>query len=160
MPQFINTIDLLGDDNAFASIVSGTLEEYNDDVLASIRSYAFYNDGTLKSVNLPKLITLSSYALYNCKSLTSVDLSSATSIGGSAFYNSSNFNLLVLRSPVLCTLSATSAFNGTPFAAGKAGGTIYVPQALIESYQTATNWSTLYAAGTCNFVAIEGSEYE
>jgi hypothetical protein len=48
----------------------------------------------------------------------------------------------------------------TPFASGGTGGTVYVPQALITEYQNATNWSTLYAGGTCNFVAIEGSEYE
>jgi hypothetical protein len=37
--------------------------------------------------------------------------------------------------------------------------TIYVPQALISSYQTATNWSTLYNAGV-TFAPIEGSIYE
>lgn len=37
--------------------------------------------------------------------------------------------------------------------------TIYVPQALISSYQTATNWSNLYAAGV-TFAPIEGSIYE
>jgi hypothetical protein len=65
-----------------------------------------------------------------------------------------------MRGATVCPLINTNVFNSTPFAAGKAGGTVYVPQALIEQYQTATNWSTLYAAGTCNFVAIEGSEYE
>jgi hypothetical protein len=53
-----------------------------------------------------------------------------------------------------------SAFVSTPFASGGTGGTVYVPAALVETYKTATNWSTLYAAGTCNFVALEGSEYE
>jgi hypothetical protein len=51
-------------------------------------------------------------------------------------------------------------FDGTPFASGGTGGTVYVPQALITEYQNNTNWSALYAQGTCNFVAIEGSEYE
>lgn len=37
--------------------------------------------------------------------------------------------------------------------------TIYVPQALISSYQTATNWSTLYDRGV-TFAPIEGSIYD
>ena len=37
--------------------------------------------------------------------------------------------------------------------------TIYVPQALISDYQTATNWSNLYAAGV-TFAPIEGSIYD
>ena len=41
-----------------------------------------------------------------------------------------------------------------------ATGTVYVPQALIPTYQAATNWKTLYDAGTVTFAAIEGSEYE
>ena len=81
-------------------------------------------------------------------------------IEGSVFGYCKNLTTLVLKSETVCTLSNINAFNNTPFASGKTGGTVYVPQALIESYQTATNWSTLYAAGTCNFVAIEGSEYE
>ena len=67
---------------------------------------------------------------------------------------------IVLRSAGLCSLVNANALTGTPFASGGTGGTVYVPSALIESYKTATNWSTLYAGGTCNFVAIEGSEYE
>ena len=67
---------------------------------------------------------------------------------------------LVLRNDTVVTLANINAFQGTPFASGGTGGTVYVPAALIESYQTATNWSTLYASGTCNFAAIEGSEYE
>jgi hypothetical protein len=57
-------------------------------------------------------------------------------------------------------LSNTNTFNSTPFATSGTGGTVYVPQALITEYQNATNWSTLYSGGKCNFVAIEGSEYE
>lgn len=37
---------------------------------------------------------------------------------------------------------------------------VWVPSDLITSYQTATNWSTRYNAGTITLHAIEGSEYE
>lgn len=34
------------------------------------------------------------------------------------------------------------------------------PTELISTYQTATNWKTLYDGGTLTFAAIEGSQYE
>lgn len=37
---------------------------------------------------------------------------------------------------------------------------VFVPSALISSYQSASNWSTRYSAGKITFHAIEGSEYE
>jgi hypothetical protein len=138
MAKFQNTIDLLGDEVVAASIIDRTITEFRDDVLTSIGSKAFYA----------------------CSALTSVDLSNVTSIPNGAFGTCSKLNVIILRSQKVCTLSSIYAFLDTPFAAGKAGGTVYVPQALITEYQNATNWSTLYAAGTCNFVAIEGSEYE
>jgi hypothetical protein len=81
-------------------------------------------------------------------------------LGGAYFDHCSSLTTLVLRNDTVVTLANINAFQGTPFASDGTGGTVYVPAALIESYQTATNWSTLYASGTCNFAAIEGSEYE
>lgn len=204
MTDFVNTIDLYGDDVVAGKIVDGTIEEFNDDIIASIGEYAFYDSSTLASVNLPNVTSIGKYAFYSCKALTrvgipnvtsivdytfqncstlasvdltnvksistyaflgckalaSVNLPNVTSMGTSAFASCSNLNVIILGGQSVCTLKSISAFNNTPFAAGGTGGTVYVPQALITQYQNATNWSTLYAAGTCNFVAIEGSEYE
>jgi hypothetical protein len=77
-----------------------------------------------------------------------------------AFSGCTNLRTIIIRGETVATLSDVNNFTDTPFASGGTGGTVYVPEALIESYQNATNWSTLYAAGTCTFVAIEGSEYE
>lgn len=77
-----------------------------------------------------------------------------------AFDNCQVLDTLVLASSEVYTLNNVNAFGKTPFASGGTGGTVYVPQALIASYQTATNWSVLYEAGSCEFIAIEGSEYE
>lgn len=160
MPNFVNTIELLGDNPTFVAMVEGTLEEFNDDVLATIRGSAFQLYRTLKSVNLPNVIEIKSTAFQNCSNLTTVQLAKATSIGGSAFQYCGSLKTLVLRNPTVVTLSSTSVFNYSAFSASKGGGTVYVPQALITEYQNATNWSTLYASGACDFVAVEGSEYE
>lgn len=54
--------------------------------------------------------------------------------------------------------TTTNFPSGTPF--GDGTGTVYVPQALIESYKTATNWSYLYGINPDVFQPLEGSEYE
>ena len=94
-----------------------------------------------------------------CTNLKIVDCS-PTSFSTYCFENCGALRTIVLRTTTVAPLSNVNAFTGTPFAVGGTGGTAYVKSALITSYQTATNWSTLYAAGTCNFVAIEGSIYE
>lgn len=120
----------------------------------------------LKTIRLPSNFSLSSSTFQNCTSLATVDLgsidaiSTGRTISSVAFINCASFATLILRCALVTSLSNINAFNGTPFASGGTGGTVYVPSALITQYQQETNWSTLYAAGTCNFVAIEGSEYE
>lgn len=97
-----------------------------------------------------------------CQLLETCDIGSTTGIAANAFANCYKLQTLVLRkSASVCTLANVSAFTNTPMS-GYNGltGTVYVPSALISSYQTATNWSTLYNDGTVTFAAIEGSEWE
>ncbi len=120
----------------------------------------FSGCSALVSVNLPALMSGESGLFEKCTSLESIDLPVRV-IDETMFKSCAKLNVLILRIDTrVCRLSNVNAFDGTPFAVGGTGGTVYVPQALIGQYQTETNWSTLYAAGTCNFVAIEGSEYE
>jgi hypothetical protein len=92
--------------------------------------------------------------------LNTVDLGKCTGIDGNCFSKCANLKTLILRYTSVCSLGNTNAFNGTPFASGGSGGTIYVPTALLSSYPTATNWSTLNGYGTITWKAIEGSAYE
>lgn len=114
------------------------------------------------SINVPVLTTLSgTYTFRDCEALEFLDFPALTAIKASTFYSSGKLATIVLRkSDAIVSLANTSAFTSTPFASSGTGGKVYVPAALIEEYQAATNWSTLYAAGNCEFVAIEGSEYE
>lgn len=86
----------------------------------------------------------------------------AAAIAANAFANCYKLQTLILRkSDTICTLANVSAFNNTPIRGyNSLTGTIYVPSALISTYQTATNWSTIYGEGHVTFAAIEGSEYE
>ena len=123
----------------------------------------------LSSVSFPKMIVSSLSTAFGsttaanaCKKLAFADIGSTIAIAANAFANCYALQTLVLRrSSAICSLANVSAFLNTPMRGyNSLTGTVYVPSALISSYQTATNWSTLYNDGTVTFVAIEGSEYE
>lgn len=123
----------------------------------------------LVSASFPNAIADALYTAFGsttannaCKLLAFCDIGSIASIVANAFANCYALQTLVLRkSDSICTLANVSAFTNTPMSGyNSLTGTVYVPQALISTYQTATNWSTLYNAGTVTFAAIEGSEYE
>ena len=110
----------------------------------TIRDRAFDRCSVLTSVNFPAVTTIGNYALNACSVLTSVDFPAATTIGNSAFSYCKKLTSVVLRkTDTICTLSSTFAFNNTPIKSGT--GYIYVPDALVDQYKAATNWST-YAA--------------
>ena len=135
---------------------------------SELPNYMCENCSKLKEMRLPSLKSNSGSAQFRgCSSLELVEfgavgrLGAFPRVGSYMFTNCVSLKTLIFRNPnQVWSLFAQNAFDNTPFAVGGTGGTVYCSQALIEQYQTATNWSTLYAAGTCNFVAIEGSEYE
>ncbi len=85
MAVFQNTIDLLGDDAVFASVVERTISEFKDDVLTTIGYNAFRNCSALTNVDLPNATSIAAYAFYSCSAFTRADLPNATSIGNDAF---------------------------------------------------------------------------
>lgn len=92
--------------------------------------------------------------------LETIEFGAVTEIAIYTFENDPMFNTLILRTPTLVKLNSQRAFDNTCFKSGGTGGTIYVPQALLSTYPTATNWSTVYGWGATTFEAIEGSYYE
>ena len=125
------------------------LKTANFPVATSIGNYAFYKCYDLKNANFPVATSIGNDALERCNTLTKADFPVATSIGSYAFYYCSALKALILRSETMCKLSNANAFTYTPIKSGT--GYIYVPSALLASYQAATNWSTFSA----QFRAIE-----
>ena len=120
--------------------------------VTSISTSAFYGCTSLTLMSLPEGVTsISTSAFYGCTSLTLMSLpEGVTSIGISAFYGCTALTTLILRrTDAITALGNKSAFALTPIASGT--GYIYVPSALLATYQAATNWST-YSA---QFRAIE-----
>ena len=78
-------------------------------------------------------------AFMGCQELTSISFPVATSIGEMAFQGCSALTTLYIGTELdtVCTLSNTNAFTGCDNLTN-----IYVPEALVNSYKTASNWSS------------------
>jgi hypothetical protein len=94
----------------------------------------------LTTVDVKKASYISSYSFYGCTSLTRLEFERANTIATNAFNGSSKLETLILRMDFVPTLGGTNAFTGTKIASGN--GYIYVPSSLLESYRTASVWST------------------
>lgn len=130
--------------------------------VTSIGTYAFATGHSLNAVAFPSAATtFGNYLCNNCQSLSSVQISNGTtSIGNNAFTNC--YALASVTIPATVTSIGNSAFSGCyglgeihvlPTTPPTLGNTsvfsntptecvFYVPAASLETYKTATNWST------------------
>ena len=113
----MNTIELLGEEETFRNIVERKITEFEDNKIDVIGDYAFYKCNTLTNVSFPKATSIGISAFSGCSSLTTIYVGTNTS--------------------TVCTLSDTNAFKDCTNLAN-----IYVPAKLVDSYKSATNWSS------------------
>ena len=124
---------------------------------------------SLQTLELPYLTAnFPTYGAASCFQLVLADIGSAAQLIANGFRNASRLATLILRKTSVMSLQNVSAFQGTPFASGGTGGTIYIPKSLYDhlgdgtssDYKAATNWSALNGYGTVTWAKIEGSAYE
>lgn len=121
----------------------------------------FLNCSALSVLVLPQVQTIYSQTFRGCSNLQKLDV-----LATRGFTNQNNMNgcakltELIIRNTSVSTLSNINNFTGTPFASNGTGGTLYVPQDLISSYQSASNWSTILGYANNQILPIEGSIYE
>ena len=123
-------------------------------------NYMFSGCSKLTTVNLRKVNRIAQYMFTQCNLLSHLEFENLSYITQNGFANMPAFNKLIIRSASVPTLQNINAFNNTCFKSGGTGGTLYVPNSLISSYQSASNWSTILGYSTNSIVAIEGSPYE
>lgn len=125
----------------------------------------FFQCSSLVKVTAPKSNWYNYQAFSGCANLEVADLGTGDINRGAVFFQCKKLNTLILRSTSLCALGNVGNFNNTPFHPNgdtsiTGTGTLYVPASLVDTYKTATNWSTLYSDGTMDVLPIEGSIYE
>lgn len=112
----------------------------NFPVATTFSQMAFNYCRKLTSIILPKAVLQESNVFQGCSALQKADFYVTTTIPSYTFYGCSALVTLIIRTPTLCSLAATSAFTSTPIAKGT--GYVYVPSDLVDHYKSATNWST------------------
>lgn len=131
---------------------------------------AFRNNTYLKEIHFPNLESMSTsgWVCHTCTRLEIADLGKVATIRPNMFNSCANLTTLILRGTTRTALEQVASFNGTPFASGGSGGTIYIPEDLYNhlgdgsssDYKAGTNWSTLDGYGTITWAKLEGSAYE
>lgn len=121
MADFINTIDVLGDDAVIDSIIDRTITEFKDNVITKVSPRVFQLCTALVEIDLPKATELGDFAFSNCKNLSRVNFPEVVKVGTNIFEGT---HLVKLRMP-----SLTSAVGGMAqsFRAMKQLATIDLP---------------------------------
>lgn len=132
---------------------------------ATVDGYAIQSCSALETFVSTKLnMGIGNYGISKCVALDAIDLAgrggASTAYANNAFNGDTHLTKLIIRGSNVPTLGGTGTFTGTPFASGGTGGALYVPSALIASYQAATNWSTILGYANNQILPIEGSIYE
>ena len=146
-----NTIDILGDKQTAALIISHKITEFIDDKLKIIGNYAFYSCSSLTSISLPLVTGIYSFAFQNCSSLTSVSLPAVISISGSAFQGCSALTSV--------SLPAVTSIGSHAFQGCSALTSVSLPAVTSIDYYAFQGCSTLTSVilGNTETVVVGGS---
>ena len=117
------------------------IQQANFPLATTIGDNCFYAAKYLISANLPLVTALPANA-FRESSIRTADFAAVTNINRTAFTDCTSFETLIIRTPSVCVISDISvALRGSKIASGT--GYIYVPDNLVDSYKTATNWVAL-----------------
>jgi hypothetical protein len=115
------------------------LEEATFPMVTSVRNRVFEGCVRLKRVSIENATSIGNYAFSGCYELQRVDCPKVVKLNEKVFDTCRILDTVILRSETVA-IFGTDAFRNTPIASGT--GYIYVPAALVDSYKTATGWST------------------
>lgn len=85
MSDFVNTVDVIGDEALTNSIIDRSITEIKDNVSKDIGQYAFCGCSAMKTARFPAVTNVGSYAFNYCAALTTAAFPAATKIGAYAF---------------------------------------------------------------------------
>lgn len=138
------TLSVSANGGTYPPFTYGVLEEFSAPNLEIIKiQWEPYYGGlfseaiSLTTVHLEAIEEIGERMFWNCRALQLIDLHNCTVIADRAFQDS-GLEALVLRASQPAVLTDVNALFGTPIRYNT--GFIYVPRALISSYQSAVNW--------------------
>ena len=124
-------------------------------------SQSFYANKSVTSINFPKITDVGSTAFGQCTALEIADFGSLASVANSILSGCTALNTLILRKNSMVSLSRASELSSTQFGTNGNGGTLYVPESLVNTYKGNAKWAEAMAYNENNqILAIEGSPYE
>lgn len=135
--------------------------------LTNITGQNHIQNSKMTELLFPKVSDNSMIPMANfCYLLEKYDCGGGKQIMGSSLNNDYSLRIIILRKTTsIVALANVNAFNNcyhfhgtvneTYNPNGLKDGHVYVPRNLVSSYQTATNWSTLYASHADIFRALE-----
>lgn len=138
----VNFPNASGDIGMCAFQYCAALSSVNIPNATQILGNAFQRTG-LTSVNFPLVTYVGGSAFDSSDRLVTADFGAVTYIGSGAFSNCYALTTLIIRTTAQVCYLGGPLSSSCPIAKGS--GYIYVPAALVDSYKSATNWST-YAA--------------
>lgn len=145
-----NRITTIGN-NSLRTLLISSLHCEN---VISVAGEAVRQCNELVSIYLPKCTTFGGYSFGIEPKLERVDLGSIEAIKAYDFYNCPKIIAFIIRTTSkVCSLANVNAFASSGIANGT--GYIYVPDDLVDSYKSATNWST-YASQIKGLSELEG----
>lgn len=110
MADFINTIDVLGDDAVIDSIIDRSITEFKDDTLETVGTYAFNGCAALTEVDLPNVTSVAGNAFQKCTALTDVNCPALTT--GGAYLFDGCTSLKNVNLPALTSVAGRNMFYG------------------------------------------------
>ena len=115
------------------------LTDLNFPIAKNISTQCFRGCSSLVEVTFPEATHVEAYAFYGDKALTKVRLPKVKSFGVSALNGCTGLTTLIIeQTDAICTL-AGNVFANSSVASGT--GYVYVPDNLVDTYKSYTNWS-------------------
>lgn len=105
-----------------------------------IAGSAFNLCSNLLTADFPVVESVDSWCFNNCVKLQVANFPALTRIEAGSFYGCRKLEAFIIRGNSVCALANTNAFGSSGIA--NHTGYVYVPDALVDSYKAATNWST------------------
>ena len=136
IPDELDSIITEEECEKLSNIICGR-EVSDSKYILNIARYKFCGSG-LTTIDLLECTSIGDYAFSSCTSLITVNLPKCTSIGNDAFRGCTSLTTIIFGADQVVHIG-NNIFGNTPIKNGT--GYIYVPDNLVDSYKTATNWS-------------------